>query len=404
MSKRTWSITGVAGLLLLLFATSWFSSSRKPKGERVYLHTVEREVIQRLVKARGEVDPRVKVELSAHVIAKIEKLHVEEGDAVAAGEPVVELEKEAFTAARNRAAAAVQIQRSRLQQAEIEVEDANLKLRRAQRLFGEGVLSQGDLDAAQLAAQAAAANREQGRSALLQATAALEKAEDDRDKTTIYTPITGRVIELNAEEGEVVVSGTMNNPASIIGVIADLSELLAVVDVDETEIVHIDVGQAARLNVDANREVDYAGRVVEIGNAGFQRPNQPDVTFFEVKLLFTNADEALKAGMSVRAEIQTAEVDGALVVPVQAVVLRASAAAGDGGDGEEVQTVLVAVDSLVEERQVETGISNITMVQIAEGIEEGERVITGPARALRDLDAGDRVRERESEDEEDQDS
>lgn len=404
MNQRGWIIAGAVGLLLLLFAASWFSSSRDQKGERVTLHTVERQTIQKVVKARGEIDPRTKVELSAHVIAKIDKLHIEEGDDVATGEPVVELEKEAFTAARDRAAAEVEIQRSRQRQAEIEVEDTQLKLRRAERLFTEGVLSQGDLDAAHLAAKAAASSREQARGSLLQARATLEKAEDDLAKTTIYAPISGRLIELNAEEGEVVVSGTMNNPASVIGTIADLSELLAVVAVDETEIVHVSVGQPANLIVDANRTVDYNGRVVEIGNAGFHRPNQPDVTFFEVKLLFTNPDAALKAGMSVRAEIQTAEVDEALVVPVQAVVLRASAAAGDGGDGEEVQTVLVAVDGLVEERQVETGISNITMVQITSGVEEGDRVITGPSRVLRELENGDPVRERESEEDGDGDS
>lgn len=403
MSTKKWIVAGVAGLLLVLFAVSWFSSGRDQKGERVYLHTVERQAIQRQVKARGEVDPRVKVELSAHVVAKIETLHVREGDDVEAGEPVVELEKEAFSAARDRARAEVEIQRSRLRQAEIEVEDTDLKLRRAERLFGDGVLSQGDLEAAQLAARSAASSREQARSALLQARASLEKAEDDLEKTTIYTPVSGRVIDLNAEEGEVVVSGTMNNPASVIGTIADLSELLAVVDVDETEIVHVEVGQPANLIVDANRDVKYDGRVVEIGNAGFQRPNQPDVTFFEVELLFTNPDAALKAGMSVRAEIQTAEVEEALVVPVQAVVMRAPDEDEQGGSGDEVQTVLVAVDGIVEARPVESGISNITMVQILDGIEEGERVITGPSRVLRDLEDGDPVRERESEGDEDGD-
>ena len=390
MNKRNWIIAGVAGVILLLFAASWFSGAREPKGERVYLETVQRQSIQRVVKARGEVDPRVKVDLSAHVVAKIETLHVEEGDDVTAGEPVVDLEREAFLATRDRAAAEVEIQRSRLRQAEVEVEDSQLKLRRTERLFNDQVLSQGDLEAAQLAARSAELRREQARSSILQARAALEKAEDDLEKTTIYAPISGRVIQLNAEQGEVVVSGTMNNPASVIGTIADLSELLAVVNVDETEIVNIKVGQPAVLNVDANRTVDYQGRVVEIGNAGFQRPNQPDVTFFEVKLLFTNPDEALKAGMSVRAEIETAEIEDALVVPVQAVVMRTPE-----GSEDEVETVLVAVDGVVEERQVETGISNITLVQITDGLEEGDLVVTGPSRVMRDLEVGDPVRARE---------
>ena len=397
MNKRNWIIAGVAGLLLLLFVASWFGSSREPKGARVYLEEVKRQSIQRVVKARGEIDPKVKVDLSAHVVAKIETLYVQEGDDVTSGEAVVDLEKDAFIATRDRADAEVEIQSARLRQAEVEVEDATLKLRRAERLFTDKVISQGDLEAAQLASRSAEIRREQARSAILQARAALEKAEDDLAKTTIYAPISGRVIQLNAEQGEVVVSGTMNNPASVIGTIADLSELLAVVNVDETEIVHIQVGQPAVLNVDANRSVDYSGRVVEIGNAGFQRSNQPDVTFFEVKLLFTNPDEALKAGMSVRAEIETAEVEAALVVPVQAVVMRTPE-----GSEDEVETVLAAVDGVVEERQVETGISNITLVQVTDGLEEGDLVVTGPSRVMRDLEVGDLVRARESDDDEDE--
>ncbi len=395
--KRTWIIIGVVALLAAIVAASFFGSNRKPKGERAYLETVERQTIQRVVKARGEVDPRVKVDLSAHVIAKIETLHVKEGDDVVAGRPVVDLEKENFAANRKRAAADLQIQQSRWRQAEIEVEDQQLKLARVERLFAEQIFSQGDLEAAQLATRSAELRREQARSGILQARATLDKATDDLEKTTIYAPISGRVIQLNAEEGEVVVSGTMNNPASVIGTIADLSELLAVVDVDETEIIHVQLDQEAVLHVDANREVRYQGRVVEIGNAGFERAGQRDVTFFEVKVLFTNPDDALKAGMSVRAEIETAEVEDALVVPVQAVIQRSL----DDSDQEQ-SVVLTVVYGTVSEAPITTGISNITHIQVLSGVEEGAQVVTGPHRVQRDLEAGDSVRERRGDDDEDE--
>ena len=392
--KRTWIIIGVGVLLAALVAVSFIGGNRKPKGERAYLETVERQTIQRVVKARGEVDPRVKVDLSAHVIAKIETLHVREGDDVIAGRPVVDLEKEAFAANRKRAAADLEIQQSRLRLAEIEVKDQQLKLARVERLFADKIFSQGDLEAAQLAAQSAELRREQAVSGILQARATLDKAVDDLEKTTIYAPISGRVIQLNAEEGEVVVSGTMNNPASVIGTIADLSELLAVVNVDETEIVHVQLDQSAVLHVDANRDTTYHGKVVEIGNAGFERPGQRDVTFFEVKVLFNDPDEALKAGMSVRAEVQTAEVEDALVVPVQAVVQRSI----DGSDDEQ-PVVLQVADGTVAEQPITTGISNITHVQVTNGLEEGVQVVTGPHRVQRDLKDGDPVREREQDDE-----
>jgi HlyD family secretion protein len=207
------------------------STGDRKKASRVYLEEVERQDISRLVKASGEIDPRVKVNLSAHVIARIEKLFVEEGDSIEAGDPVLELEKEAFVAIRDRAVAELSIARSRLRQAEIELEDNDLKLRRMQRLADEMVISSEQLESSQLQHKSAELKLEQGREAVIQAQASLDKAKDDLSKTTIFAPLSGRVIELRAEEGEVVVSGTMNNPASVIGIIADLSEILAVVDV-----------------------------------------------------------------------------------------------------------------------------------------------------------------------------
>jgi multidrug efflux pump subunit AcrA (membrane-fusion protein) len=115
-------------------------------------------------------------------------------------------------------------------------------------------------------------------------------------KTTIYAPLSGRVIALNAEVGEVVVSGTMNNPASVIGTIADLSEILAEIDVDETEVVHLANGQTVVLKVDAIPDREYTGRVVEIGSSGYSKPTQPDVTFFLTKVLFDAPDESAPPG------------------------------------------------------------------------------------------------------------
>ena len=174
----------------------------------------------------------------------------------------------------------------------------------------------------------------------------IEKTQDDLTKTTIYAPLTGRVIALSAEEGEVVVSGTMNNPASIIGIIADLSEILAEVDVDETEVAYLEIGQSATLTVDALADRVYEGKVVEIGSSGFSRPQQPDVTFFKVKVLLDEPDADLRAGMSVRAEIVTAEHEEALVVPIQVVVERLPL----DDEGEEVDAALARLSQ--RQRQV----------------------------------------------------
>lgn len=395
-------IGAVVVALLALIVVLGIRSGGQEKGSRVYVETVEVRDIARIVKATGEIDPRVKVNLSAHVIGKIETLYVEEGQTIQAGEPVLTLEQEAFIAARDRAKAELEIARSRVRQAEINVADAEIKLRRARRLVEEQIASAIDLEAAELNFQSQKLGAEQARETVLQAKAALDKAADDLYKTTIYAPLSGRVTALNAEEGEVVVSGTMNNPGSVIGTISDLSEILAEVDVDETEVAFLALDQSAELTVDALAGRSFTGRVVEIGSSGFQRPTNPDVTYFKAKILLDEPDEALRPGMSTRVEVTTAVAEDALVVPVQAVVERRPVETEDD-DAEEVDVVFVIVDSKAEQRAVATGLSDITHVQLLSGVEEGEQVVTGPYRSLKDLEHDDPVRVRDSGDEDSED-
>ena len=394
----------VVAVLAAIVIASLKSDGRR-KGTRVYTTEVTRADIARTVKASGQIDPRVKVNISAHVIGKIERLFVEEGDEIEAGQPFLELEKEAFTAARDQAAAQTAIARSRKQQARISLEDATLKLRRMERLNGDGIASAEQLEAARLQETSARLSLEQAEEAVIQARAALDKATDDLEKTTIYAPLTGRVVDLNAEQGEVVVSGTMNNPASVIGTIADLSEILAEVDVDETEVAYLAVGQRAELRVDALPEHTFRGEVVEIGSSGFQRPQQPDVTFFKVKILLAEPDENLRPGMSVRAEVETARHEQVLVVPIQAVVQRPPLETEDGED-DEISVVFVIADEQAEQRPVESGLTDAIYAEIASGLEEGEVIVTGPYRSLKGLEHEDRVRARsegEQEDDEEED-
>ncbi len=250
------------------------------KGVKVYAEPVARRTVSQVVKSSGELQPRIQVNISAHVIGKIEKLYVEEGDTIQRGQPFLRLEQQAFIAQRDQFAAQLASAKTSVRQSEISLADSRLKLDRAKRLQSEGISSREQLEAAQLAEASAQLRLEESREAVSQMRAGLEKAQDDLSKTTVYAPLTGRVIALNAKEGEVVVSGTMNNPGSVIGTIADMAEILAEVDVDETEIVSVKVGQEVVLKVDALPGREYRGRVVEIGSSGYNRAAQPDVTFF----------------------------------------------------------------------------------------------------------------------------
>lgn len=382
----------IGAVVLLALGGIVFASLRaqgRGKGAKVYAEEVARRDVAQVVKATGELQPRIKVNISAHVVGKIDKLYVQEGDVIERGKPFLHLEEQAFLAVRDQWAAQLRSSKTAVQQAEVSLADTRVKLARAQKLRGEGISTQQDLEAAQLAETSARLAVDSAHEAVRQTDANLIKAQDDLTKTTIYAPLTGRVITLNAKEGEVVVSGTMNNSASVIAVIADMSEILAEVDVDETEIVAVKLGQPTILRVDALPAKEYQGKVVEVGSSGYNRANQPDVTFFKVKVLLEHPDADLRASMSVRAEINTASHTNALVVPIQAIVDRQPVGAKDGA--KEIKVVFVVEGGKAHQRPVTTGISDEARVELSSGVKAGEKVATGPYRTLRDLQDGDAV-------------
>jgi HlyD family secretion protein len=393
-----------AGVLVLAaIVIGSIRAGKREKGVKVYAEEAKRRDIAQVIKASGAIDPKEKVNISAHVVGKIEKLFVQEGDRIAAGAPFLRLEQQAYIAQRDQWAAQAKSAETAVAKTEAQLADARIKLERAKSLNQQGILSKEQLEAAQLAETSARLAVDEAQEAVHQARANLVKAEDDLTKTTIYAPLSGRVVKLNAEQGEVVVSGTMNNPGSVIGTIADLSEILAKVDVDETEIVDVKVGHEAVVKVDAIPGRQYHGKVIEVGSSGFSKPAQPDVTFFEVKILLNDADERLRPGMSVRSEIHAVSRPQALVVPIQAVVERlplaekgpltekGKAKADERGTDEEIKVVFVIANGKARQRPVTTGISDETHVEIAGGLKAGERVITGPYRTLRDMKDGDAV-------------
>jgi HlyD family secretion protein len=389
---------GVLVLGAIVFAS--VKAGRGDKGALVYAEAARARDIAQIVKATGSIDPKEKVNISAHVVGKIEKLFVQEGDRIAAGQPFLRLEQQAYIAQRDQWAAQVRSFSTAVAKAEANLADSRVKLGRAQNLNRQGILPLEQLQAAELQETSARLAVDEAKEAVAQARANLVKAADDLTKTTIYAPISGRVVKLNAEQGEVVVSGTMNNPGSVIGTIADLSQILAKVDVDETEIVDVKVGQETVVKVDAIPGRQYHGKIIEVGSSGFSKPAQPDVTFFEVKVLLADADERLRPGMSVRSEIKAAAHPQALVVPIQAVVERpplpqtpelAEKRTGERPADEEIKVVFRVEKGKARQVPVATAISDETHVEITSGLKAGDLVVTGPYRTLRDLKDGDAV-------------
>lgn len=396
---KRWLLGTAVVLVLTLVVVASLRGGGDENGVLVYAEPAVREPITRTVRASGKVRARVSVDLSAHVVAKIETIHVAEGDRVEAGQPFVELEREAFLATVESWRAQLRQAETRVRQAEVDLEDARIRLRRMRRLADEGIVSAEELESRELQETSAQLRLDEARDAVEHARANLDKALDDLGKTTIYAPVSGRVVDLNAEEGEVVVSGMMNNPATKIATVADLSELLAELDVDENEIVRVDMDQPVTVTVDAIPDRAFPGRVVEVGSSGYTRAGQGDVTFFAVDVLLEETDPRLRPGMSVRAEIEVASRQEALTVPVQAVVDRTAGAGEEGAaretpeEGPATRSVVFAVEAgRARRRPVETGLSTVTRVEVVSGLEEGDEVVTGPYRTLRDLEDGDPVR------------
>jgi HlyD family secretion protein len=392
---KRWLIVAGAALLVALIIFGSVKSGG-PKGEKVYAEAVAPRTIEAVVIAPGQIDPKVKVNISAHIVGKIEKLYFQEGDVVRRGQKLVELEKPLYVAQRDRLNAELGSRRVEVQRARAALATAEAQYRRAQSLSQQGVQAQELFDQARLAldnARAAFAAAHQG---VNQAQAGVRSAAEDLSRTTIVSPLDGKVVQLNAREGEVVVTGTMNNPGSVIAVIADLSQILVEAEVGETEVVSVKLQQPAKIKVDAVPDKEYRGRVVEIGSSAAVRQGAgAGIRYFKVKVGIDDADERLRPGMTSQVSIVTNSAPNAVAVPIQSVVER-SVTEGDD-DAPKKKYVLLAVDGKAKQVEVTTGISDATHVAVLSGVKKGDRVITGPFRTLKKLKDGAAIEETKEE-------
>ncbi|MGZ5442818.1 MAG: efflux RND transporter periplasmic adaptor subunit [Thermoanaerobaculia bacterium] len=397
---KRWLI--IAAAAIVVAAVIVFSvRSGGPKGEKVYTEAAGRKTIEAVVTAPGQIDPKVKVNISAHIVGKIEKLYFNEGDSVRRGQKLVELEKPLYIAQRDRLSAELASRRVEVQRSRAALNTARAQYERAQSLSQQGIQAQELFDQARLAydnARAAVASAEQG---VNQAEAGLRSAAEDLSRTTIVSPLDGKVVQLNAREGEVVVTGTMNNPGSVIAVIADLSQILVEAEVGETEVVSVSLQQPATIKVDAITDREYHGRVVEIGSSAAVRQGAgAGIRYFKVKVAIDDVDERLRPGMTSQVSIVTNSAPNAVAVPIQSVVERVPGASADEDDDDDKpkkKYVFLAADGKAKQVEVQTGISDATHVVITSGVKVGDRLITGPFRTLKKLKDGAAINETKEE-------
>jgi HlyD family secretion protein len=397
MKKTLIIVAAIVLVAVIIFASVKGGGS---KGESVYVEPVTQRNIQAIVTAPGEVDPKVKVNISAHIVGKIEKIYFKEGDSVTKGQRLVDLEKTAYQAAYSRAVAAVSNSRIEVARAKTNVATMEMAYKRAMNLKQQGIQAQELFDQSRQNRDNAVAAYDSAQQGVNQAQALLQQAQTDLDHTTILSPITGKAVQLNAHEGEVVITGTMNNPGSVIAVIADLSEILVEADVGETEITGIRLNEPSKVHVDAIPDKEYEGHVAEIGSsAALKQGAGAGMRYFKVKVQFDNPDDRLRPGMTAQVSIITTTSGSALSVPIQSVVERvppALAKSKTGTDDEDENApkskyVFVVKNGKVKMTEVKTGVSDTTHVALVSGVTKNDQVVTGPFRTLKKLKDGDSV-------------
>ncbi|HEX2832174.1 MAG TPA: efflux RND transporter periplasmic adaptor subunit [Thermoanaerobaculia bacterium] len=387
---KRWVIVVIALLVIgAVVALSIFSGGEE--GESVSAEAAALRTIEEVVTAPGQVDPKVKVNISAHIVGKIEKLYFVEGETVKRGQKLVELEKPLYVAQVDRLRAEVASRRVEVQRARAALNTAQSAYDRAQNLNKQGIQAQELFEQARLGldnARAALAAADQG---VNQAQAGLRSASEDLSRTTIVAPIDGKVVQLNAHEGEVVVTGTMNNPGSVIAVLADLSQILVEAEVGETEVVGVKLGQLAKIKIDAIPNKDYRGHVVEIGSSANVRQGAgAGIRYFTVKVAIEDADDRLRPGMTSSVSIVTNQAVNTVAVPIQCVVERQPKEKEDGV-GVKQKFVFLVQEGKAKQVAVTTGISDATHVAILKGVKAGDSLITGPFRTLKKLKDGTKV-------------
>ncbi|HKR62591.1 MAG TPA: efflux RND transporter periplasmic adaptor subunit [Thermoanaerobaculia bacterium] len=399
MKRRTKIILTVLGLLLIGGVTVGSIASKGKEGTPVTFAKVERMDLTSKVSANGQIDAQRKVDLSANVMGQIVNLAVREGDVVKKGDFLLQIDRKQLAASAQGAEASVRALFSDRDSARATLAEAELTYQRARKNFEQHIVPQADLDRASAALQSARANVGAIDQRIGQARANAAAAQDTLSKTTMRAPMGGVITALPVEEGEVAVIGTMNNPGTKLLTIADMSTVEAVMEVDETDIPNVKVGQRATVTIDAYPNKTYNGLVTEVGSSPITRNGVSagtEAVNFEVKIQLENPPAGVRPGFSASADIITGTRAKSLAIPIQALVVREKPGSKVGKPQEE-EGVYLHDNGKVKFVPVTTGLAGETNIEITKGVKEGDQIVTGPFRALRDIKDGSKVREQKEE-------
>ena len=410
--KKIFLILGVVVVLLVIVASLFGGERDLP--ETTTTTAAMRSITER-VSASGKIQPVLEVNISAEVSGQLIELPVVEGDQVNEGDLLAQINPDVYIAARNRAQAAVNTTLSNLSSAKamLATSEANLFVaekswERTQNLFSNGVISQADYDQSEAAihnAKATLTSSEEGvKSAnysILSAKASLQETLDNLSRTTLRAPQSGIVTALVKEVGESV-QGNGFVAGEVVMKISNLSEMEVDIEVNESDIVRVAMGNKSEIEVDAYLSETFLGQVTEIGNtalnAGSNGFNLDQVTNFSVKVGIdpesyqhllsdaTSSQSPFRPGMSATVDLLTKNVTDIVSVPIQCVTTRKS----EDDDKSELGVFLFDNETVTWSK-VETGIQDNRYIEIISGIENGATLVSGPydmvSRKLEDGDA-----------------
>ncbi len=413
MMKRKHVWLGVAALLVIATAAGAVLRGRGKKAPEVQTAKVERQEIVQKTSATGKIQPKTKVDISADVSAKITKLAVVEGQQVSKGALMVTLDQARYLAALESAEASVSSAQSNAALVKENMVQTESEFRRSQQMLEGGFEPQASFDAKRAQYQVEVARHKSAMDQVAQAQAALKQARDDLSKTTIYSPMAGTVSALNKEEGEIALGSQFQK--DVILTVADLSAMEAQVKVDENDLIAITVGQAVEIEVDALPDQLLGGLVSEIGSSAVSAGagTSEQKTEFEVKISLTDPPSTLRPGMTASADIITNTNPSALSVPLQSVVARPVDQLTKKGEKRKdaearykadrdgfVEVVFCIEQGKAVAKQVKTGIQSNELIEILDGLTEGDEIVTGSYRAIsKDLTNGAAVTIKKLEDE-----
>jgi HlyD family secretion protein len=422
--SKTWKlIIGIlGGIVILGIIIAVFAGGKKHKS--VDTDTVVRRSLIETVSASGKLQPESEVKIQSEVSGQIVELPVKEGDIVEKGQLLVRINPDLYTSAYNRADAAFNSAKSnlasakaRLVQSQAQFKAQELNFNRQKKLFDEKAISQADYDNAtsqyETAKAEVTASIESINGAefsIESALASRNEASDNLKRTTILAPMKGTVTALTKEIGETVLGNNMMS-GDVIMKISALNSMEVNVEVNESDIVRVNVGDTAIVEVDAFTDEKFKGIVTEIGNTALNTlasaVSSSEVTNFSVKIRILQESyqhlcegqgegySPFKPGMSATVEVETERMQDILTVPIKAVTSREDTTAKkfvEEGEGEvkspkdanqEKRDPFIVVfvmngNSEAEIRVVKTGIQDDEYIHILDGLGEGETVITGP--------------------------